>query len=296
MIVVVFVVFFRKKFVLGVFLSVAGLTRGGLAFKTDTEKGISALKVKGRSVLGNSEDSTNDLNDVKAEAGSPSEMLPEFKLVFHHLTGEQERDALANTESSLLTLEDNMTLGQIKNTWNYDSFVKNIAKDGASFVEVPQYLVFGLMIAESKGQKDVVSKTNAVGIMQLMEDKARELGLRVDGEVDDRLDPYKSITAAVKYLKTAYQRYQDWGLAFWEWHLGPGHMWNLLSAYFQNNINFPAENYGGIISGANLDVYKLLNSSAAREFFREGDWDYTQNYIYNIVAGSQIYRQFEKSQ
>lgn len=58
--------------------------------------------------------------------------------------------------------------------------------------------------------KNVVSSKDAVGFWQLKENTARELGLEVNNEVDQRLDPIRSTHAACKFFKQAYKQFDSW--------------------------------------------------------------------------------------
>ncbi|MGK7397041.1 MAG: lytic transglycosylase domain-containing protein [Candidatus Cyclobacteriaceae bacterium M3_2C_046] len=70
------------------------------------------------------------------------------------------------------------------------------------------------------GLMNVVSFRQAVGFWQLREATAKELGLEVDNEVDERYDPIKSTEAAVKYLKKAYERFGNWTNVAASYNLG----------------------------------------------------------------------------
>jgi len=58
-----------------------------------------------------------------------------------------------------------------------------------------------LALVESGLRKSSQSRAGALGLWQLRPPTARQYGLRVDGETDERLDPIKSTEAAAKYLK-----------------------------------------------------------------------------------------------
>ncbi len=60
------------------------------------------------------------------------------------------------------------------------------------------------------GLENVVSHRQAVGYWQLLESTAKELGLEVTNEVDERYDPIKSTEAAIKYLKRSYNKFGNW--------------------------------------------------------------------------------------
>lgn len=69
-----------------------------------------------------------------------------------------------------------------------------------------------LPLIESNLLNDISPK-NAVGFWQILKDSAKELGLEVDKEVDERYDPLKSTHAACKYLNKAYAKFGSWTLA-----------------------------------------------------------------------------------
>lgn len=57
-----------------------------------------------------------------------------------------------------------------------------------------------------------VSPKNAVGYWQIREASGKELGLEITKEVDERYDPIQSTVAACKYLKKAYEKFNNWTL------------------------------------------------------------------------------------
>ena len=59
-------------------------------------------------------------------------------------------------------------------------------------------------IIESHYNVIAKSPKGAAGLWQLMPETARNFGLKVSEEVDERLDPIKSTLAAVKYFKKLY--------------------------------------------------------------------------------------------
>ncbi len=61
--------------------------------------------------------------------------------------------------------------------------------------------------------RNVVSPRKAVGFWQLLEGTAKELGLEVAIEVDERYDPIKSTHAACKFLLKSYNRMGSWTMA-----------------------------------------------------------------------------------
>lgn len=85
---------------------------------------------------------------------------------------------------------------------------------------VPAELI-AVVIVESCFKRHAYNK-GAKGYWQLLSGTAREMGLRVDSWVDERLDPVKSTQAAAKYLRSFYERYHSWALAVAAYNAGGG--------------------------------------------------------------------------
>ena len=69
-----------------------------------------------------------------------------------------------------------------------------------------------LAVAESNLSPKAVSPAKAVGMWQFLAGTARDYGLEVTKEVDERYNVEKSTVAACKYLLEAFEKYQDWTL------------------------------------------------------------------------------------
>ncbi|WP_440863093.1 transglycosylase SLT domain-containing protein [Symbiopectobacterium purcellii] len=61
---------------------------------------------------------------------------------------------------------------------------------------------------ESSDGKHLYSRAGAVGEYQIMADTGRELGLRIDSQVDERLNPEKSRAAVTIYLSKLLNKYK----------------------------------------------------------------------------------------
>jgi hypothetical protein len=85
-------------------------------------------------------------------------------------------------------------------------------------------LMDALAMQESSGNRYAVSSAGAKGLYQLMPDTAIEMGLTVNDQVDERLDPEKSRAASEGYLLKMYNRYGNLEDALRAYHDGPGNV------------------------------------------------------------------------
>ncbi|EMC7876572.1 lytic transglycosylase domain-containing protein [Enterobacter roggenkampii] len=90
-------------------------------------------------------------------------------------------------------------------------------------------LLHGIMMTESSGNPLAYNTTSgAAGAYQFLPGTARDLGLRVNSQVDDRLDPSKSRAAASVYMRQLLKRYNgnvDNALRAYNWGMGNVDKW-----------------------------------------------------------------------
>ncbi len=121
---------------------------------------------------------------------------------------------------------------------------------------IPEDLM-ALAIVESAVSPRAVSPVGAVGMWQFMPATARDYGLRVDTEVDERMDVVLAADAAARYLKDARKRFGSWLLAVASYNCGTG---NTRKAVVK--------------AGAGADIWKVLSYLPAE----------TQGYIPSLIA------------
>lgn len=107
-----------------------------------------------------------------------------------------------------------------------------------------------LPIAES-GFQNVTSSAGAQGVWQFMPASAKEYGLNINNEVDERMHLELATEAACKYLKNAYDELGSWTLAAAAYNRG---LYGIKSALEKQNVD---------------SYYKLhLNSETSRYVMR----------------------------
>ncbi len=81
-----------------------------------------------------------------------------------------------------------------------------------------------LAVIESALNPNAVSRAGAVGMWQFMYGTAKMYNLKVNKDIDERKDIYKSTLAAATYLKNSYNKYGNWMLALASYNCGPGNV------------------------------------------------------------------------
>ena len=87
--------------------------------------------------------------------------------------------------------------------------------DAAASQGIPPALVKAVIAAESAFDSDAVSRTGALGLMQLMPDTALEMG------VSNPLEPGQNVRGGTSYLRAMIDRYGDLGRALAAYNAGP---------------------------------------------------------------------------
>ena len=118
-------------------------------------------------------------------------------------------DVRENLDRELLSTSyfHSQTIRYIKNMPRYFSIIEPILKANG----VPDDFKY-LAVAESGFDVKAVSPAKAVGFWQLLESTAKENGLEINTEVDERYHIEKSTVVACKILNSAYQKYGSWSL------------------------------------------------------------------------------------
>ena len=91
-------------------------------------------------------------------------------------------------------------------------------------------------VIESALNPRAKSRVGATGLWQFMFNTAKDLDLKVNSYVDERMDPIKSSEAASKYLSELYARFNDWNLAIAAYNYGPGNIRRAIKASGYSNF------------------------------------------------------------
>lgn len=81
-----------------------------------------------------------------------------------------------------------------------------------------------MAVIESALNPVAVSRAGAKGMWQFMYTTARNYGLEINSYVDERLDPFKAVDAAARYMYDSYRIFGDWNLAISSYNCGAGNV------------------------------------------------------------------------
>lgn len=104
----------------------------------------------------------------------------------------------------------------------YASYVTHYAEEN----NVDPLLIFAIIKAESNFKPDVVSKSNAVGLMQLMQATAEDTAkkLKIEYQKEDLYNPEKNICLGTKYFAGLLEKYGNITVALTAYNAGSGNV------------------------------------------------------------------------
>ena len=178
-----------------------------------------------------------------------------------------DRELLVNTywQSNMLLL--------IKRSYRFFPLIEKILKEE----EVPQDFKY-LAVIES-GLENVRSPKGAKGIWQIMPATAREYGLEVNKNVDERYNLELSTRAACKYLKKAKDKFGSWTLAAAAYNRG-------ITGISRNLSRQKVENYYDLLLGRETSRY-IFRILAVKEIMENAN-----NYGF-IFQENDLYKPYE---
>lgn len=173
---------------------------------------------------------------------------------------------------------------------------ENTIRKEASEKGVPQDVALGVSLLENGGSETAVSPAGALGVFQLMPGTARSLGLTVTKKVDERKDPETNIEAGIRYLRSNFERFGDWGLATWAYHAGEGNVSKAVQLYAKANhgvtlkgVKDP-QSMKEYVEKHGITVHKLLSSQAVKNFTKKLNDD-SAGYPYKVLATAKLFKE-----
>jgi membrane-bound lytic murein transglycosylase D len=130
--------------------------------------------------------------------------------------------------------------------------------------------MYYLALVESGFNPHAYSKAAAVGMWQFMTSTARDMGMRVDGWVDERRDPVRSTAAAVRFIRGLRDQFGSLYLAAAAYNGGPGRVSRGLARYADDLENTAGD-----------DAFFVL---AEKDYLRNE----TREYVPQLIAAALI--------
>lgn len=171
---------------------------------------------------------------------------------------------------------------------------------------IPKWVMLGQIAAESKGNADAVSPAGAEGVAQIMFWLSSERGI-------DPYDVDESLDAMGQIIREEYDRFGDWSLAVWSWHVGDGEVYWAVQAFERatftdpklRNVYVPLlsdpsglseantegqrrrDEYKQFITANKVNTYKLFEVEEIKGRYSEPGFNLTLDYL-NRIAGLSI--------
>ncbi len=167
----------------------------------------------------------------------------EFKFVGERVPLENF-DVLERLDRELIinTYRHSSTLQILKQSRRYFPVIEPILKEQG----IPEDFKY-LMVAES-AFLNATSSSGAKGFWQFMKKAAKEMGLEVNKDIDERYNLEKATLAACKYLRQNFRRFGNWTLAAAAYNIGPTKLKSELKeqeeqSFYDLNLNSETSRY-----------------------------------------------------
>ncbi len=149
--------------------------------------------------------------------------------------------------ASLTGAERDFFISSLQRSGRYRGQIVNALREAG----LPEELSW-LPLIESGFKVNALSPARALGLWQFIASTGYKFGLKRDVYVDERLDPEKSTTAAIEYLKELHGLFGDWSTVLAAYNCGEG---RVLRTIRTQNVNY-LDNF--------WDLYERLPRETAR--------------------------------
>jgi len=136
-----------------------------------------------------------------------------------------------------------------------------------------------LAVTESSLDYNAYSSAKAAGMWQLLAGTARDYGLEVGDEVDERFDPEKSTVAACKYLKAAYKKYGHWPTVAASYNAGMQRLTNELT---KQKVDNSFDLY--LVQETSRYVFRILAYKLVMESPKRYGYRFSRKHLYQPVS------------
>ena len=126
--------------------------------------------------------------------------------------------------------EKKFFIASYKRSGMYRKFIVSALKKAG----LPEELSW-LPLIESGFKVNALSKARALGLWQFIPSTGYKFGLKRNMFIDERLDPYKSTMAAIKYLKALHNIFGDWATVLAAYNCGENRVLRIIR---NQNINY----------------------------------------------------------
>ncbi|MCE2788293.1 MAG: lytic transglycosylase domain-containing protein [Saprospiraceae bacterium] len=211
----------------------------------------------------------NDKPNVLRQNVTAVNLNREFAFAGETLPINDDTRERLDKELSVNAYLQSTTLLNLKRAARYFPEVERILKEN----EIPEDFKY-LAIAES-GLRNVTSSASAKGYWQFMLPAAKEMGLEVTEEVDERMHIEKSTKAACAYLNKLYKRFGSWTNAAAAYNMGAGGLAKYIaeqkeSDYYHLHLNEETSRYVFRI----IAIKDIMSNPETYGYFLEQDHYY----------------------
>lgn len=133
---------------------------------------------------------------------------------------------------SFQTVERDFFLESYKRSGRYRNEMARALKDAG----LPEELSW-LPLVESGFKIRALSRARAFGLWQFIPSTGYKFGLKRNAWIDERLDPDKSTTAAIAYLKELHRMFGDWSTVLAAYNCGEGRVGRVIRSQKVNYLD-----------------------------------------------------------